>query len=207
MKRFTKEHIDTLDYIFKINLINSLSGYKSANLIGSISPEGIENIAVFSSVVHLGSTPPLLGFILRPTTVPRNTYENLKKTGYFTINHVSESIIEDAHHTSAKYSRLISEFEVTDLTSEYMNDFAAPFVKESPVKIAMQYVDEFLIPYNQTIMVVGEIQFFDVNEDMLQEDGFLNLGKGEIATISGLDGYAVPSLLKRLEYQRPKELT
>ena len=42
MKRFTKEHIDTLDYIFKINLINSLSGYKSANLIGSISPEGIE---------------------------------------------------------------------------------------------------------------------------------------------------------------------
>lgn len=207
MKRFTKEHIDTLDYIFKINLINSLSGYKSANLIGSISPEGIENIAVFSSVVHLGSTPPLLGFILRPTTVPRNTYENLKKTGYFTINHVSESIIEDAHHTSAKYSRLISEFEVTDLTSEYMNDFAAPFVKESPVKIAMKYVDEFLIPYNQTIMVVGEIQFFDVNEDMLQEDGFLNLGKGEIATISGLDGYAVPSLLKRLEYQRPKELT
>lgn len=207
MKRFTKEHIDTLDYIFKINLINSLSGYKSANLIGSISPEGIENIAVFSSVVHLGSTPPLLGFILRPTTVPRNTYENLKKTVYFTINHVSESIIEDAHHTSAKYSRLISEFEVTDLTSEYMNDFAAPFVKESPVKIAMKYVDEFLIPYNQTIMVVGEIQFFDVNEDMLQEDGFLNLGKGEIATISGLDGYAVPSLLKRLEYQRPKELT
>ena len=75
------------------------------------------------------------------------------------------------------------------------------------MKIAMKYVDEFLIPYNQTIMVVGEIQFFDVNEDMLQEDGFLNLGKGEIATINGLDGYAVPSLLKRLEYQRPKELT
>lgn len=207
MKRFTKEQIGALDYIFKINLVNSLSGYKSANLIGSISPEGIENIAVFSSVVHLGSTPPLLGFILRPTTVPRNTYENLKKTGYFTINHVSESIIEDAHHTSAKYPKFISEFEVTDLTNEYLNDFSAPFVAESPVKIAMKYVDEFEIPYNQTIMVVGEIQFFDVNEEMLQEDGFLNLGKGEVATINGLDGYAVPNLHKRLEYQRPKELT
>lgn len=140
MKRFTKEHMDTLDYIFKINLINSLSGYKSANLIGSISTEGIENIAVFSSVVHLGSTPPLLGFILRPTSVPRNTYENLKNTGYFTINHVSEAIIEDAHHTSAKYSSHISEFEVTDLTSEYLNGFMAPFVVESPVKIAMNTV-------------------------------------------------------------------
>jgi len=206
MKRFTREHIDTFDYIFKINLINSLSGYKSANLIGSVSPEGIENIAVFSSVVHLGSTPPLLGFILRPTTVPRNTYENLKKTGVFTINHVSESIIEDAHHTSAKYSSLISEFEMTDLTSEYLGDFGAPFVAEAPVKIGMKYVDEIDIHYNQTKLVIGEIQFFEVEEEMLQEDGFLNLGRGEVATINGLDGYAVPSLFKRLEYQRPKQL-
>ncbi len=207
MKRFTREHIDTSDYIFKINLVNSLSGYKSANLIGSVSPEGVENIAVFSSVVHLGSTPPLLGFILRPTTVPRNTYENLKNTGVFTINHVSDSFIEDAHHTSAKYSSLISEFEVTDLTSEYLDDFAAPFVEEAPVKIAMKYVDEIYIPYNQTKMVIGEIQFFEVKEEMLQDDGFLNLGLGGVATINGLDGYAVPTLLKRLEYQRPKVLT
>lgn len=206
MKRFTRNEIDGLDYIYKINLINSLSGYKSANLIGSVSPEGLENTAVFSSVIHLGSTPPLLGFILRPTTVPRNTYENLKQTGVFTINHIAESFIEDAHHTSAKYPSMVSEFEVTELTKEYLGDFQAPFVKEAPVKIAMSYVDEFKIPYNQTILVVGEVQFFEVEEEMLQADGFLNLGKGGVATVNGLDGYAVPTLLKRLEYQRPKEL-
>lgn len=207
MKRFTKEHIETLDYLFKINLINSLSGFKSANLIGSVSSEGIENIAIFSSVIHLGSTPPLLGFILRPTTVPRNTYENIKETGYFTINHVSESIIEDAHHTSAKYDKMISEFDVTDLTSEYLNDFTAPFVKESPVKIGMKYIDELYISYNQTLLLIGEIQFFDVKDEMLDKDGFLNLSKGKVATINGLDGYLVPNSLKRLVYQRPKELS
>lgn len=206
MKRFDRAYIDSLEYIFKINLINSLSGYKSANLIGSISKDGIENVAIFSSVVHLGSTPPLFGFILRPTTVPRNTYENIKETGFFTMNHVSESIIEDAHHTSAKYSSLVSEFEVTDLTCEYLDDFTAPFVAESPVKIAMKYVDEMFIPYNQTKMIIGEVQFFEIKEGMLQNDGFLNLSRGEVATINGLDGYAVPSLLKRLAYQRPKEL-
>ena len=205
MKRFTREHLDSLDYIFKINLVNSLSGYKSANLIGSISLESIENVAVFSSVVHLGSTPPLFGFILRPTTVPRNTYENIKNTGYFTINHVSKSMIEDAHHTSAKYSSLISEFEVTDLTCEYLDDFIAPFVAESPVKIAMKYVEELLIPYNQTKMIIGEVQFLEVKKEMMQSDGFLNLSRGEVATINGLDGYAVPKLFKRLAYQRPKE--
>lgn len=206
MKRFDRAYIDSLEYIFKINLINSLSGYKSANLIGSISKDGIENVAIFSSVVHLGSTPPLFGFILRPTTVPRNTYENIKETGFFTMNHVSESIIEDAHHTSAKYSSLVSEFEVTDLTCEYLDDFTAPFVAESPVKIAMKYVDEMFIPYNQTKMIICEVQFFEIKEGMLQNDGFLNLSRGEVATINGLDGYAVPSLLKRLAYQRPKEL-
>lgn len=203
---FTKEHLSELDYIFKINLVNSLSGYKSANLIGSVSSNGVENLAVFSSVIHLGSTPPLLGFILRPTTVPRNTYENFKETGVFTINHISEGMIEDAHHTSAKYEKIISEFEVTNLSSEYIHDFGAPFVKESPVKIGMRYVDEFLIPYNNTLMIIGEIQFVEFDDAMLQSDGFLNLEAGEVAAINGLDGYAVPRLHKRLEYQRPKEL-
>ena len=100
--RYTRKDIDDLKHIERINLINSCSGYKTANLIGSISVDGISNVAVFSSITHLGSNPPTLGFILRPTTVPRNTYKNIRDTGVFTINHIYEDIIKDAHHTSAK---------------------------------------------------------------------------------------------------------
>ena len=203
---FNQEDIQSFDKIFRINLINSLSGYKSANLIGSLCPEGNENVAVFSSVVHLGSNPPLLGFVLRPNKVPRNTYENLKDTGFYTVNHIVESIVEDAHHTSAKYKKEVSEFDMTHLNSEYINDFKAPFVKESPVKIAMKYLEEYYIKANDTILVVGEIQFFQVEDHMLLEDGFLNLSEGKVATINGLDGYAIPELFKRFDYQRPKEL-
>ncbi|WP_075342339.1 flavin reductase family protein [Tenacibaculum agarivorans] len=206
MAFFNREDIDNFDKIHRINLMNSLSGYKSANLLGSISPEGQENVAVFSSVVHLGSTPPVLGFILRPTTVPRNTYENLKETGFYTINHITQTIAEDAHHTSAKYDKGISEFEMTSLTPEYKNGFLAPFVQESPVQIGMKYLEEYYIKANDTIMVVGEIQFFYVKDEMLQEDGFLNLSKGRVATINGLDGYAIPNLFTRYEYQRPKKI-
>ncbi|WP_299674423.1 flavin reductase family protein [uncultured Tenacibaculum sp.] len=203
---FKKEDISGFDHIYKINLMNSLSGYKSANLIGSISPNGEENVAVFSSIVHLGSNPPLLGFILRPTTVPRNTYENIKETGFYTVNHITKRITEDAHHTSAKYDKGVSEFEMTNLTPEYKNNFIAPFVQESPVQIGMKYVEEYYIKANDTIMLVGEIQFFDVEDHMLQEDGFLNLSKGNVATINGLDGYAIPNLFTRYEYQRPKKI-
>ena len=92
---YTRDQINDLEKIKKINLINSCSGYKSANLIGTISKEGITNVAVFSSVTHLGSNPPTLGFIIRPTTVPRDTYKNILESGIFTINHVYEDILED----------------------------------------------------------------------------------------------------------------
>jgi flavin reductase (DIM6/NTAB) family NADH-FMN oxidoreductase RutF len=112
MHFFDNKDIFNLDKIYRINLINSCSGFKSANLLGSISANGIPNVAIFSSVTHLGSSPPTLGFILRPTTVPRDTYKNIKEFGVFTINHIWEDVIEDAHHTSAKYPEEISEFDI-----------------------------------------------------------------------------------------------
>ncbi len=207
MKYFDKNSIDSFDKIHRINLMNSLSGYKSANLLGTVSNDGFENVAVFSSIVHLGSNPPVLGFILRPTTVPRNTYENIINTGYYTVNHISQEFTEQAHHTSAKYDKLVSEFEMTGLTSEYKKDFHAPFVKESPVQIGLKFLEEYYIKANDTLLVVGEIQCFYVNEDMYSEkDGFLDLSKGKVATINGLDAYAIPKNNTRYEYQRPKKI-
>lgn len=207
MKYFDKNSIDSFDKIHRINLMNSLSGYKSANLLGTVSNDGFENVAVFSSIVHLGSNPPVLGFILRPTTVPRNTYENIINTGYYTVNHISKEFTEQAHHTSAKYDKLVSEFDMTGLTSEYKKDFHAPFVKESPVQIGLKFLEEYYIKANDTLLVVGEIQCFYVNEDMYSEkDGFLDLSKGKVATINGLDAYAVPENNTRYEYQRPKKI-
>jgi flavin reductase (DIM6/NTAB) family NADH-FMN oxidoreductase RutF len=123
MPNFKLDALLELDTIYRVNLINSCTGFKSANLISTKSKDGIENVAVFSLVTHLGSNPPLLGFILRPTTVDRNTYDNLRKTGYFTVNHIHQSIIKDAHHTSAKYDCIVSEYIKTNLISIYKYDF------------------------------------------------------------------------------------
>lgn len=206
MAIFNSKQIQSLDKIFKINLINSCSGFKSANLLGSISNEGIPNVAVFSSVTHLGSSPPTLGFILRPTTVPRNTYKNIKESGVFTINHIYEDIIEDAHHTSAKYPEKISEFKVTHLEEEYKGDNKAPFVKNAPVQMSMKFIEEIHVPSNDVMLIVSQIQELYVDDNLLQEDGLINLSKGNIATINGLDTYAIPKFKKQLTYQRPKKI-
>jgi flavin reductase (DIM6/NTAB) family NADH-FMN oxidoreductase RutF len=201
---YTEQDIAGMHHLYRINLINSCSGYKSANLIGSRSAEGIPNVAVFSSVTHVGSNPPILGFFLRPTTVLRNTYENIKGTGVFTINHIHKSIIEDAHHTSAKYAPDISEFDATGLEEQYRVGCYAPFVKNCPIQMGLEYMEEYPIKANNTILVLGKITSLYIDENLLEKDGFINLSKAETATINGLDTYAVPVQSKRLSYQRPK---
>jgi flavin reductase (DIM6/NTAB) family NADH-FMN oxidoreductase RutF len=207
MAFFNFNDIQNLEKIFKINLINSCSGFKSANLLGSISEEGISNVAVFSSVTHLGSKPPTLGFILRPTTVPRDTYKNIKDLGVFTINHIHEGIIEDAHHTSAKYPKDVSEFDMTGLEEEFKGAFKAPFVKGAPVQMSMKFIEEVYVPSNDVMLIVSQIQELYIEDELLQEDGLINLSKGNIAAINGLDTYVIPQFKTQLSYQRPKKIS
>ena len=134
----------------------------------------------------------------------RNTYHNIKSTGIFTLNHIHKDILEDAHHTSAKYAGTVSEFDTTNLEEDYKSDFNSPFVKGCPIQLAMEYVEEYPIKANDTILVIGKIRTLFVQDHLLEKDGFINLSEANIATINGLDGYAIPSLEKRLEYQRPK---
>lgn len=207
MAFFNFDDIQNLEKIYKINLINSCSGFKSANLLGSVSEEGISNVAVFSSVTHLGSKPPTLGFILRPTTVPRDTYKNIKDSGIFTINHIYQDIIEDAHHTSAKYPKEVSEFDMTGLEEEFKGNFKAPFVKGAPVQMSMKFIEEVYVPSNDVMLIVSQIQELYIDDALLQEDGLINLSKGNVAAINGLDTYAIPEFNKQLSYQRPKKIS
>jgi flavin reductase (DIM6/NTAB) family NADH-FMN oxidoreductase RutF len=177
-------------------------GYKSANLIGTVSKDGVTNLAVFSSMTHLGSDPALLGFILRPTTVPRHTYSNLRELGYFSVNAISESFIRSAHQTSANYPKEVSEFEATGITVEWKQGASVPFVDQSPVQLLCKYLNEYTIHENGTLHVIASIEKIYVNESMLSDDYWIQLDKGGVVSINGLDGYAKTELIERLPYAR-----
>ena len=206
MIHYTRTDINQMDKIFRLNLINSCTGFKSANLLGTKSLNGVSNVAVFSSITHLGSNPPLIGFILRPTTVPRDPYRNIKDTGIFTINHIYSDIIEDAHHTSAKYPDEISEFTKTALEEEFLGNFAAPFVKGAKIRLGCRYLNEYEIKENDTLLLVSSIEHvFVADLDIQQDDGWLKLENANTVAINGLDGYATTKLLDRFAYARPKK--
>ncbi|GAB5556463.1 MAG: flavin reductase [Schleiferiaceae bacterium] len=201
-----KEEIRELDRIYRLNLINSISGIKPANLIGTVSPEGINNVAIFSSVVHLGSNPPQLGMIMRPQTPDiKDTYRNIKESGFYTINHVTADFHKKAHYTSAKLSREESEFDRMKLTPEIIKDFAAPFVGESPVKMGMKLLEFIDLP-NGCILTIGEVERLIVKDTALLKNGQLDLSEYGNVGISGLNSYYKLTALDTLPYVREDEI-
>ena len=205
MKHITSEDIKEMEKIFRLNLINSSTGYKSANLIATKSKNGNPNVAVFSSVTHMGSNPAMLGFVTRPLSVARNTYKNIKETSYFTVNHIHEKMIEQAHQTAAKYEEEISEFHKTGLTEEYLDNFYAPYVKQSEVKLGCKYLNEYEIKENDTLLLVASIEHIYFDEGIQMPDGWLRLDDAGTVAVNGLDGYSLPSLLDRFHYARPNQ--
>ena len=201
-----KEELEGLDRTYRLNLINSISGIKPANLIGTKSHTNRENVAIFSSVVHLGSSPAQLAFIMRPQTdIPRDTYSNITEMGFYTINHVSESFVKIAHYTSAKLEKGESEFVRMNLEPEYIGDFPVPFVKESAVKIGMKH-EESIPLTNGCIFVVGSVELIICPEDTINDLGQLNLECYSGTGISGLNTYYGLKKLDSFPYVREDEI-
>jgi len=206
MKVYDSNSLAALPGRYRSQMLNSISGVKSGNLIGSISKDGHTNLAVFNSVIHLGSNPPLFGFTLRPTTVERHTYDNILSEKYFTINHIHDKMIAKAHQTAAKYDRNTSEFKAVGLTEEYVEGINAPFVQESRIKIACKYVNAYLIEENEVRLIIGEIVHVRFEESIQDEDGFVDITKANTVGILGIDAYVKANLLDRFEYAQPDKV-
>lgn len=203
---YTKEDIAKLDRISKLKIVNSVTGIKPANLIGTINDKGQTNLAIFSSVVHLGSDPALLGFVARPRTAEvGHTYRNILESGIYTINHVHPEFIKNAHYTSAKFNIGISEFERCKLTEEYIANLKAPFVKESSFKIGMRFIEAIDIKHNGTALIIGEIEHL-ILPDNAMIDGGIDLETTKAVGISGLNSYYTLKKIENHPYARLNEI-
>ncbi len=198
----TTVDINAMEKRYRAQFINSLSGYKSANLIGTIDAQGQTNLAIMSSAFHLGATPPLMGLIVRPDVAERHTLDNIRDLGVYTINHVNQDIYAQAHQTSARYPKTTSEFEAVGLTPEYIADFPAPAVQESAIKMGLELREEQLMKINGTHLVIGEIVWVDVPTEVIAEDGYVQINETNTVALSGLDAYFSAEPLQRLPYAK-----
>ncbi len=200
---FEKSDFSKWERFYRAAFFNSLGGFKSLNLLASQNDSGVNNLGLFFSVSHIGANEALLGLIFRPHSVPRHSLENLRK-GYASINSVHPDLLEQAHQASANYLAEESEFDATGLTPEFDN-FPAPFVAESKIKIGIKYREEHLIKANNTILVVASIERVKLDKDLILDDGLIDHSLADSLSVNGLDSYYKAERYKRLSYPRPGE--
>mgnify|MGYP001313132744 CR=1 FL=1 len=185
--------LDDMERVKRLKLINSISGIKSANLIGTKSKKGISNLCIISSVTHIGSNPPLIGFICRPNNkVKRDTFDNILENPYFTINSVEKSKIKNAHLTSAKYDKEISEFDECGFKEYYIDNFPIPFVLESRVKIGMELKQKVKLIntfYKKNLGFSPKIAILGLNPHVIIQPNGFKINEGYIIEFISM-GYA-----------------
>ncbi|WP_158798869.1 flavin reductase family protein [Pedobacter sp. L105] len=211
MKSINSDQISELDKYYRINLINSLTGYKSLNLVGTSNTNGVTNLCIVSSVFHLGSNPPLFGMVIRPEREHNDTLKNIKAVGQYTLNNVLPEFYKQAHQTSASYPAGVSEFDECGFKKIYTEKFKAPFVGQSTVRVGLELRETIDMEINGTTIVIGEVVHILVDDPLIEEDGFVDHIQAETMTLTGLDSYYLPKPVGRLTYAKPgiepKELT
>lgn len=201
--KFNQSDLEQLEQRFRTALINNLHGYKPLTLVGTQSKEGRDNLAVFSSLFHLGANPALIGMVVRPDVSPRHTLTNIRDTGLFSLSHVSASQAKQAHQTSARYPEEISEFDACGFDRYFTESSPIPAVSGSPVKIWCSLQQEIPLTQNGTHLIIAVITHLEVEEKMLREDGSLDYTAVDLVACGGLDTYYTGERLFQLTYAKP----
>lgn len=206
MKYIGKTELQEYSRFYRANLVNSLSGFKPAVLVGTADAEKRTNLALFSNIFHVGSDPALLGYVQRPVGQSGDTFRNIEATGAYTFNLVDVAIMEKAHFTSARFPSDVSEFDACRLTPQWLEGFPAPFVAECRIRIGLRLED--IIPYdrNGTRFVIGSVEHIELPKYMLLEDGHLALDTAAIISAVGLEQYYRPTLLQQIPYAKVENL-
>jgi len=202
MKSFSVEQIKLMDRFTRTHFINTLSGFKSVSLIGTINKLGQTNLAIFSNLVHIGADPALIGFVNRPMEAAPHTLANIQETEFYTVNHIHSGIFEKSHQTSPKYHEHISEFEAVGLTPLFRPGISAPFVEESKVQYVLKLEEVIPIKLNGTFLVVGSLQQVFIPAEIMDEDGYLSIEKANSLCSLGINGYYETKLLEKLPYAK-----
>lgn len=170
--------------------------------VTTCSDRGIPNAAPFSFFNAFGSKPPLvvLGIGNRPDTgEPKDTVLNIRSTGQFVINTVSESQANAMVATSASLPHGESELDAQQLSTEPAAKVAPPRIAGSAVSLECEL--HSIQEIGQNRLIIGTVvhafiadSFYDAANARIDTEAMKLVGR-----MHGSDGYLDASGLFRIE--------
>src|SRR5277367_5357242 len=116
------------------NLLIGLVAPRPIALVTSMDEHGTLNAAPFSSYNYLCTDPPIVGMgvMNRPgTPVPKDTAHNIKRTGEYVINVVTEDLLEKMNICATDFPAGVDELEMAGLTTAASSVVKVPRIAEA----------------------------------------------------------------------------
>ena len=174
--------------------------------ISSINEEGCANLAPFSFFNAVCSNPPTVLFCpsVRGTdNSSKDTLNNVRKTGEFVVNIVTEELATAMNLTSTEFPPEIDEIEAAGLTPLPSKLVQPPRVGESPIHYecrVMEILDIGNAPGGGSI-VVGRVVHLHVSDEVLLGTDKIDLAR--LKPVGRLAGSAYCRITDIFEMARP----
>jgi flavin reductase (DIM6/NTAB) family NADH-FMN oxidoreductase RutF len=174
--------------------------------VSTVDAQGIRNLAPFSYFTACSSNPPVVCFCASVRTGPRphkDTLENIRVTGEFVVNIVSEDFAAQMNVCSGEVAPEVDEFELSGLTPMASELVKPPRVAESKAQMECR-LREILVISDEPgggSLVFGNVLRFHIDEAVIE--GY-KIDPGKLNAIGRMGGPSYVRTRDRFEMQRPK---
>jgi flavin reductase (DIM6/NTAB) family NADH-FMN oxidoreductase RutF len=171
--------------------------------VSTLSLEGVRSLAPFSFFNAICGDPPTICFSTAFREPRKDTYVNVKATGEFVVNIVSEEIADKMNLSAAEYPHGIDEFEVSGLTAVSSDLVRPPRVQEAHVSMECklaQIIDVSTRP-NGGSLIIGEVVRFHVDDAIVEN---FRIDPDKLRAVGRMGGNDYSRTRDRFEMIRPK---
>ena len=142
-------------------------------LITSLDEDGRLNAAPFSAYNYLCIDPPILGVGVANRTdqesLPKDTARNIRSTGEFVVNVVTDDIAEKMNLCAIDFPREISEVEVAGFTTAPSQVVKPPRLAEAHA--AMECREYATIEIGHSSIILGRVVSIYVEDQYVEPAG------------------------------------
>jgi flavin reductase (DIM6/NTAB) family NADH-FMN oxidoreductase RutF len=175
------------------NLLIGLVAPRPIAWITSMDRDGHLNAAPFSAFNYLCTDPPVVGIGVtnRPGEdfVPKDTARNIRRTGEFVINIVTEDLIQQMNITATDFPAEVNELEMAGLTTAPSATVKVPRIAEAHAALECRELTTMEIGRSRIILarvasMYVEDQYVDPHGTYIRAEALHAVGR-----MNGLGNY------------------